>query len=599
MAFVQTWVEQKLLDQGVTAAQLSAAASRTAAANQISIANSIGSLRFIDAMDWRTFVESLSVVEQTLGDDPTELHAAQDFATRDRYRHVIETLARGSTCSELEVTRAAIGLAQAAARQSGNSDRTAHVGYYLIDQGRPLLERTVGCRLSWTSRIGRSCRHRCLLLYLGSILLLSLLATAGVFAMVGFDPGDWRVWLLALPLVIGTSALASALINLLVTLALPPLTLPRLDFSKGIPDKHRTMVIVPTLLARPQDVDDLLEALEIRYLGNRDPNLFFALLTDFHDASRQTLPEDEALLAYARSAVETLNATYREDRPNIFYLFHRPRLWNPVNRVWMGYERKRGKLEQFNARLRGEALDAFSEIVGDPSILGSIQYVITLDTDTQLPRDAARTLVGNLAHPLNRPVYDAGKGRIVEGFAILQPRASISLTSAGQSRFTKLFVGDAGLDPYTREVSDVYQDIFSEGSFIGKGIYDVDAFRQAVDGRFPENLILSHDLLESGYARSALVTDVDLIEEHPASVTIDASRRRAMPAAPAPPGCAAGCHATSTVTRQRAGSPAASLSRHSTVPARAAAASRPAASRRVSSGGAGWPRWHSWLDALR
>ncbi|HWR78273.1 MAG TPA: glucoamylase family protein [Thiobacillus sp.] len=344
-------------------------------------------------------------------------------------------------------------------------------------------------------------------------------------AFGGFDPGDGRLWFFALPLVIGASALAVPLVNLLVTLALPPRALPRMDFSKGIPESHRTMVIVPTLLASPQDVDDLLEAMEIRYLGNRDPNLFFALLTDFGDAPEQKLPGDAALLDYACTAVEALNETYREDRPCIFYLFHRPRLWNPFERVWMGYERKRGKLEQFNARLRGEAQTAFSDIVGDLSLLASIQYVITLDTDTQLPRDAARTLVGNLAHPLNRPVYDAARGRIVEGYAILQPRASISLTSAGQSRFTKLFAGDAGLDPYTREVSDVYQDIFGEGSFIGKGIYDVDAFRQAVDGRFPENLILSHDLLESGYARSALVTDVDLIEEHPASITIEASRR--------------------------------------------------------------------------
>lgn len=526
MAFVQTWVEHKLFEQGVTATQLSAAASRTAAANQISIANSIGSLRFIDAMNWRVFVESLSVVEQALREDPSGMHVDQDFATRDRYRHVIEDLARGGTCSELEVTRAAIGLAQTAAQQSSTTDRTAHVGYYLIDQGRPLLERAVGCRLSWKCRVGRASRQRrLLLLYLGPILMLSLLSTAGVFAVVGFDPGDWRVWLLAPPLVVGASALAIALVNLLVILVLPPRALPRLDFSKGIPDSHRTMVIVPTLLARLQDVDDLLEALEIRYLGNRDPNLFFALLTDFRDAPEQTLPGDEALLAYVRASVEALNGTYREDRPCIFYLFHRPRLWNPVERVWMGYERKRGKLEQFNARLRGGALDAFSEIVGDSSILGSIQYVITLDTDTQLPRDAARTLIGNLAHPLNRPVYDAGKGRVVEGYAILQPRASISLTSAGQSRFTKLFAGEAGIDPYTREVSDVYQDVFEEGSFIGKGIYDVDAFRQAVDGRFPENLILSHDLLESGYARSALVTDVDLIEEHPASYVIEASRR--------------------------------------------------------------------------
>jgi cellobiose phosphorylase len=549
MAFVQTWVEQKLLEQGVTATELSEADGRIAAANQISIANSIGSLRFIGATDWKQFVESLSIVEQALREDPSAIHASQDFATRDRYRHIIEDVARRSASSEMEVAREAIALARVAAAQRGMHDRSAHVGYYLVDHGRPQLERAVDGRPSWKSRIGRVSRYLCLPLYLGPILLLTLLTTAAVLsALGGFDPADERLWLLAFPLIIAASALAVPLVNLAVTLFVPPRALPRMDFSMGIPDSHRTMVIVPTLLASQQDVDDLLEAMEIRYLGNRDANLFFALLTDFRDASEQTLPDDAALLAYARTAVETLNATYRDDRPCIFYLFHRPRVWNPFERVWMGYERKRGKLEQFNARLRGEAQTAFSDIVGDQSLLASIRYVITLDTDTQLPRDAARTLVGNLAHPLNRPVYDTAKGRVVEGYAILQPRASISLTSAGQSRFTKLFAGDSGIDPYTREVSDVYQDVFGEGSFIGKGIYDVDAFRQAVDGRFPENLILSHDLLESGYARSALVTDVDLIEEHPASYTIEASRRHRwirgdwqlagwlLPRVPGPPG---------------------------------------------------------------
>ncbi|MDP3410130.1 MAG: glycosyl transferase, partial [Bosea sp. (in: a-proteobacteria)] len=526
MAFVQTWVEQKLLEQGVTATELSETAGRVAAANQISIANSIGSLRFIGAMDWKLFVESLSVVEQTLREDLLDSYAHQDFATRDRYRHVVEDVARRSRASEGAVARAAITLAQAAAAQHGPEARSAHVGYYLIDHGRPQLEHAVGCRLPLKSRISRAGRHLRLFGYLGPIALF----TAGIVAVVlsalgGIDLHDSRGWLLALPLLIAASALGASLVNLLVTLVMPPRALPRLDFSHGIPERHRTMVIVPTLLTRPEDVDTLLEAMEIRYLGNRDPNLFFALLTDFADAPEEALPGDAALLDHARAAVEALNASYRDDRPCIFYLFHRPRLWNPFERVWMGYERKRGKLEQFNARLRGQAHAAFSDIVGDLSLLESIQYVITLDTDTQLPRDAGHTLVGNLAHPLNRPVYDARKGRIVEGYAILQPRASISLTSAGQSRFTRLFAGDSGLDPYTREVSDVYQDVFGEGSFVGKGIYDVDAFRQAVDGRFPENLILSHDLLESGYARSALVTDVELIEEHPASVSSEASRR--------------------------------------------------------------------------
>ena len=526
MAFVQTWVEQKLLEQNVTATKLSEAAGRTDAANQISIGNCIGSLRFIDTMDWKQYVESLSNVEKTLCEDPSGMYACQDFTTRDRYRHVIEHLARGSGHGEIAVAQEAIALAQTAAAQRGHHHRSAHVGYYLVDGGRPNLERAIDCRLPLGTRLKRASRNARLALYLGPILLLTLLTTAGIFcALDGFAVTDWRHWFFAITGLISTSALAIALVNLAITLAVPPRVLPRLDFSEGIPAAHRSIVVVPTLLTSHEEIDNLAEALEIRYLGNRDANLYFALLTDFADAPEQTRPGDAALLARARDAIETLNKTYSDDRPCIFYLFHRPRLWNPREKVWMGYERKRGKLEQFNARLRGEAATAFSDIVGDPSILRSIRYVITLDTDTQLPRDAARAMVGNLAHPLNRPVYDAARGRVVDGYAILQPRASVSLASASQSRFAKLFAGDAGLDPYTREVSDVYQDAFGEGSFVGKGIYDVDAFRDAVDGRFPENLILSHDLLESGYARSALVTDVDLIEEQPGSVAIESSRR--------------------------------------------------------------------------
>ena len=529
MAFVQTWVEQKLVEQGISATQLSAAAARTAATNQISIANSIGSLRFIGTMDWRDYVESLSVVEHSLREDPAGMHASQDFTTRDRYRHVIEEVTRGSArdaCDELTVARAAIALAQTATEQFGHKDRRAHVGYYLIDDGRPTLEQAVYCRLSWRGKARRLSQNFRLPLYLSPVLLLTALATSMLLTPFGGgELTDWRYFFFAVTGLIGISALVVPVVNLIVTHIVPPSALPRLDFSKGIPDAHRSMVVVPTLLSKQQEIDELLEALEIRYLGNRDPNLFFALLTDFRDAPEQHQPADHDLLTYARTAVQTLNETYNDDRANIFYLMHRPRVWNAYEQVWMGYERKRGKLEQFNALLRGEDAAAFCEIIGDVSILTSIQYVITLDTDTQLPRDAARTLIGNMAHPLNRPVYDSQKSRIIKGYAILQPRASISLTSAVQSRFSQLFAGESGIDPYTREVSDVYQDLFGEGSFIGKGIYDVDAFRQAVDGRFPDNLILSHDLLESGYARSALVTDVDLIEEHPDSYAVDVSRR--------------------------------------------------------------------------
>ena len=289
MAFVQTWVEQKLLEQGVTATQLSETDARTAATNQISMANSIGSLRFIGAMDWGNYVESLSVVEHTLREDPAGMHAMQNFATRDRYRHVVEDVARSCSQNEWTVAREAIVLARKAAEQESANDRTAHVGYYLIDYGRRRLEDALGCRVSWNLRARRMSRQVRLTLYLGSILLLTALTTGEVLSsFAGFGLDDWRFWLFAIPGIIGFSALAVPLVNLVVTHVLPPRALPRLDFSKGIPSVHRTMVVVPTLLSQPQEIDGMLEALEIRYLGNRDPNLFFALLTDFRDAPERT-----------------------------------------------------------------------------------------------------------------------------------------------------------------------------------------------------------------------------------------------------------------------------------------------------------------------
>ena len=554
LAFVQTWLEHRLSEQGVSAVQLLESASRIAAADQISIANSVGSLRFISAMDWGKFVEELSLVEHLLRLDPAAVYGLQDFPTRDRYRHAVEAVTIGSKHTEIEVARAALALAQAATGDSnGESDRQGHVGYYLIGKGRQALEQAMDSRVPLMARATRAARPFRLFLYLAPIVLLTSLAVAFPLAYAAaFHKGaGWWVFFTIVGFV-SASALVVPIINVLITVTVPPRVLPRLDFSSGIPDEDRTMVVVPTLLSHEDDVASLLEALEIRYLGNRDPNLFFALLTDFSDAPERTQPTDDRLISLARAGVETLNETYGEDHSSIFYLFHRPRKWNPHERLWMGYERKRGKLEQFNELLlesrsarSGEAPSpgevaggvsgqpesaesaesAFSDIVGDRSVLGSIRYVITLDTDTQLPRDSAYTLIGNMAHPLNHPLYDARKGRVVEGYSILQPRASVSLTSTSGSWFTRLFTGEPGIDPYTREISDVYQDLFGEGSFVGKGIYDVEAFSQAVRGRFPENLILSHDLLEGGYARSALVTDVDLIEEHPTSYAQEASRK--------------------------------------------------------------------------
>jgi len=520
------WLEQRLAEQGLTIELLVQQESQSQAANRLSVSHSIASLRFLSAMDWKEFVETQSLVEKTLHTDPAGVYGKMDFATRDRYRHAVEALSRYSRLSEAEVAHKAVQLAADGAQQTGIEDRSAHVGFYLIDAGQALLENMASVRWPRHMLIERGIRRFPLTWFAGGIVTATLLATfmlvqqAGTLAVQG-----WELFLFTFVCILCTSQAAVTLLNWLSTRLVKPRLLPRLDFSKGITPECRTMVAVPTMLTNLAGVDRLIETLEIHHLANRDRHLHFALLTDYRDAAQETLPEDAVLLQRARAGVEMLNRKYSSADNNLFFLLHRPRLWNAAEGVWMGYERKRGKLTEFNALLRGGARDCFSAIVGDTAVLSSIKYVITLDTDTQLPRDAARQLAGTMAHPLNRPVFDAEKGIVSSGYGILQPRVGVSLPSARRSWFVRLFGGDAGIDPYTREVSDVYQDVFQEGSFIGKGIYDVDAFERALHGRFPENTVLSHDLLEACHARSALVSDVELFEEYPSRYNVDIARR--------------------------------------------------------------------------
>ena len=531
LALPLTWLEQVLAEAGMTIEHMVQSGNQQQAADQVSISNSIASLRFLGGMDWREFVESRSVVEHILREDPSGDYPHMDFATRDRYRHAIEKLAKTSPLAEAEIARCAIQLARAivADTSSHNNDgskRAAHVGYYLIDKGLYSLEVSVQARHSFHTSFKKFSARRPLAAYLGAIGLLTLLFATGLMALAYVQrlPSDLLIptGILAL---LASSQLALSLVNWLATLVVRPHPLPRMDFSPGIPPDSRALVVVPTMLTDLHNVDELVEALEVRFLANRDDNLYFGLLTDFKDASAETLPEDESLLQQAQASVAALNTKYSASESDIFYLFHRPRRFNPREKVWMGYERKRGKLADLNALLRGKAEDRFSCVVGDTASLTNIKYVITLDTDTQLPRDVARQFVGAMAHPLNRPSYDAKRQRVCEGYGILQPRVSVSLQGANRSRYARLNGFEPGIDPYTRAVSDVYQDVFGEGSFIGKGIYEVDAFEQTLNDRFPENRILSHDLLEGCYARAGLMSDVHLYEDYPAQYIADVSRR--------------------------------------------------------------------------
>ncbi len=521
--FVLAWLEPRLAEQGQTVEEVVRAESQSQAADQASMANCIASLRFLNATDWPRFVEAHSATERILRSEPAGVYGRMDFPTRDEYRHAVERLARRFHVGEEEVARTAVAVA--AARPDAASAAVAgHVGYVLVDAGKRHLERALRGSppgRPWPRRLLRGLK---LFAYLGPVALLTAAITAWLLLQGRQAPdAAWPVLIVCATLAASQTAIAG--VNWLAAIVRRPRALPRLDFEHGIPDECRALVVVPTLLTGPEQVVDLLEGLERRSLANRDPNLWFGLLTDFSDSASERMAGDDALLEAAAGGIEELNRRYGNGTPGRFFLFHRPRLWNPQEGCWMGRERKRGKLEDLNALLCGDDRESFSRIVGEVSDLTSIRYVITLDTDTGLPWGAGWRLVGAAAHPLNRPQMDAGSRRLVRGYAILQPRVGVSLTSARQSLYSLLLAGEVGIDPYTRVVSDLYQDLFAEASFIGKGIYDVGAFRALLDGRFPDNTVLSHDLLESCYARTGQCSDVELLEDSPARYLDDVSRR--------------------------------------------------------------------------
>ena len=532
------WIEQRLAENGESIELHVQLEARQQAANQVSVSNSIGSLRLLGAMNWPEFVESLSSVEQALRGDPSGVYAAMDFQTRDGYRHAIEKIAELSPTSETDVARNAVALAEAAAASAdagaASDPRERHVGHWLLGAGRAQLEQAVGADLPTGTVVARRARRWALPLYAGSIGALTLVLVARLLLDIHGEV-RWPWWgetLFALVLFVAISQLAVATVNWLATLFVQPRTLPRMDYSHGIAPESRTLVVVPTMLGSTETIEALIEALEVRFLANRDRHLHYGLLTDFHDANEEHVDGDDALVEFAAARIAALNEKYAAGaESDMFFLFHRPRRWNARERVWMGYERKRGKLGDLNALLRSEEAARigvrFSRLVGRTDVLRSVRYVITLDSDTQLPRDAAARIIATMAHPLHRPRFGKGvqKDIVVDGYGILQPRVGLSLPSTNRSGYARLYGGEPGIDPYTRAVSDVYQDLFGEGSFIGKGIYDVDAFERSLHDRLPENRILSHDLIEGCHARSGLLSDVQLLEESPTRYSVDVARR--------------------------------------------------------------------------
>ena len=532
------WLERELARAGSSPEEAIRAEFSKHSALQASVGNTISSMRRVSATLWADFVERHSAIEAILRTDPAGVYPQMDFATRDRYRHTVERIARRSGKPEIAVAEQTLKFAQAATSTEhgvgstpeipgpqSSTLRRSHVGYYLAARGVQQLRAAMGYKSRLGETLSRFIRGYPTTVYVGSIIVITLfvLAVALFFGFVGGSRA-YTLWVAAAMVfaLLPASELATRLVNLLVTLLLPPRVLPKLDLSKGIPPEYSTFVVIPTLFKSEEDVRTLIEHVEVLYLANQDRNLRFAILSDFTDAPQEEMPGDDKLLQAAREAVEGLNS--RHGGSDRFYLFHRKRQWNPKEGVWMGWERKRGKLADFNALLRGRGGESFVTRVGDPGPLATTRYVITLDSDTDLPRDAARRLVGTLAHPLNRAELDPRTGTVTLGYGILQPRVETTWESAGKTLFSLLFSGHTGVDPYTTAVSDAYQDLFGEGIFIGKGIYDVDAFEAATRGRFPKDSILSHDLLEGAYARVGLVSDIELYDDHPSRYNVHAAR---------------------------------------------------------------------------
>lgn len=513
-----TWLEDRLHRQGMTIDEVVSFAQMQLAASNVTMRNVVTSMRLVSEMDWADFFEDVSLVDARL--QAGSAFAEMDFATRNRYRTAIEIIARGTHQTEIDVAEASLELAA-----SGDTGHSREPGYWLIDAGRATLEARLKFRPSWRLRIYRIIGRLGLPGYLAAIIALSLVIL-GLGLSLAWAEGAGTLALLFLAITGLATAIdvATAAVNLIVTRSVAPKALPGLDLANGIPADLRSLVAVPVLLHDTDELHAQIEQLEVRHLASTGGALHYALLSDAMDAASDAVAEDHALVATALASIAELNNRYPSDHGPLFYFLHRRRLWNPSEGVWMGWERKRGKLTELNRLLRGATDTSFS-VISSP-LPQDIRYVITLDADTRVLHGTVRQMIGKMAHPLNRPVFDIGSRRVTAGYGVLQPRVTADLPMGEEgSLYQRIFSSPGGIDPYVMATSDLYQDLFAEGSFTGKGIYDVDAFEAALAGRVPENTMLSHDLFEGVFARAALASDIEVVEAFPSRYDVDIRRR--------------------------------------------------------------------------
>jgi cyclic beta-1,2-glucan synthetase len=525
------WLNERLGAEGTTTDQIVREEVQRQSAMNVTVRNVITSMRLVSMVNWAEFFESVSPVDAVLRGESD--FAAMDFPTRDLYRRAIEELARGSGRDETDVAKRVIAAAKRAgnpaAGDNGATRRERDPGYVLIAQGRNAFEKDLGCKVPFGTRVFRLNSKFGVMSYVGMIAIVTAIVLVPALLAMGHTGfGGWIIFILAIAGLVPASDVAVALVNRAITQKVGAMRLPGLELRDGVPEDLRAIIVVPVLLTGIADVREQIERLEVHHLSNPDENFSFALLSDWQDSDTEHRADDETVLTEASAGIARLNLRYGPATYGArFHLLHRRRVWNEGEQKWIGWERKRGKLHELNRLLRGATDTTFVAVNGQAlSLPSGVRYVITLDADTRLPIEAARRLVGKIAHPLNRPCFDPHVGLVVQGHAILQPRVTPSLPVGSEgSLFQRVFSGPNGLDPYAFAVSDIYQDLFEEGSYCGKGIYDVDVFEASLRGQIPESSVLSHDLLEGIFARAGLVSDIEVVEEFPSRYDVAAARQ--------------------------------------------------------------------------
>ena len=482
------------------------------ALQKVSMGNCITSIKEIQRIDFLEIFEKINGVEEILKNDPAGVYEKMDHKTKEYYRNKIKEVSKKTKISEIYVAKMLLKLAN----EEETNLKSTHIGYYLIDEGINLLYKELDYN---KKEMDKKIKAK---LYIFTIYALTVLVTG--LQTIWIHKHINNVWLLILSILfmfLPISELIVQLTNYILGKVVKPKLIPKIDFYDGIDEKNTCMVVIPTIVKTKEKVHEMINKLEVFYLANKSKNIYFTLLGDCSESKKRSEPYDQEVIEEGIKQVNILNEKYKNEEFPIFNFLYRSRSWNKKESCYIGWERKRGLLTQFNEYLLGHERNKFkANTIQDYKCENSkdmpnIKYIITLDSDTELTFNSAFELIGAMSHILNKPVLNDERNLVIDGHALIQPRVGVSLPISYKNLFTKIFAGSGGIDCYTNAISDVYQDNFGEGIFTGKGIYDLEVFSKVLKNQIPENTVLSHDLLEGSFLRCGLATDILLIDGYP------------------------------------------------------------------------------------